>query len=688
MSVLDEIIEGVRVDLAAREQATPLAELERPSPTPRRRSTRCPRCARRASASSPRSSGKPEQGRPGRHPRPRRARRRLRGRRRRRHQRADRAAPLRRLPRRPPRRPQAGHHPGAAQGLHRHALPAVGGARRRRRPRAAHRRRARPADAGGAARRGPRASASPCSSRSTTRPRCERALDAGATLIGVNARNLKTLEVDRDTFERIAPLTARRRGRRGRVRHHRPRRRTPRGRGRAPTPSSSARRSCAGATRARRRRHGRGRRRRHGHPTLPILTSPTGDTVTTETDQTADRAPRPGQRLAARRHRPLRRLRRPLHAGGAGRRPRRARGRLARRHGRPGVHRRARPAAAGVRRHAQPCSTRPTGSPSVAGARILLKREDLNHTGAHKIRNVLGQALLTKRMGKKRVIAETGAGQHGVASATAAAYLDLDCIVYMGEVDTERQALNVARMRLLGAEVVPVTSGSRTLKDAINEALRDWVASVDHTAYLFGTAAGPHPFPSPGPLLRARHRRRGPRPVPRADRRAARRGDRLRRRRLQRDRPLRRRSSTTRSVRIVGFEAGGDGVDTARHAATIHAGRSACSTAPAPTCSRTRTARPRSRTRSPPGSTTPASAPSTPTCRDRPRAVRAGHRRRGDGGVLAAGPHRGHHPGHRVRARDRRHAAAGEGDARARPSWSTSPAAATRTWARPWSGSA
>ena len=132
----------------------------------------------------------------------------------------------------------------------------------------------------------------------------------------------------------------------------------------------------------------------------------------------------------------------------------------------------------------------------LAGARILLKREDLNHTGAHKIRNVLGQALLTKRMGKTRVIAETGAGQHGVASATAAAYLGLDCVVYMGEVDTERQALNVARMHLLGAEVVSVKSGSRTLKDAINEAIRDWVATVDHTAYLFGTAAGPHPFPS------------------------------------------------------------------------------------------------------------------------------------------------------------------------------------------------
>ncbi|MDX6432958.1 MAG: tryptophan synthase beta chain, partial [Streptosporangiaceae bacterium] len=130
------------------------------------------------------------------------------------------------------------------------------------------------------------------------------------------------------------------------------------------------------------------------------------------------------------------------------------------------------------------------------GARILLKREDLNHTGSHKVNNVLGQALITKRMGKTRMIAETGAGQHGVATATAAALMGLECTVYMGEVDTRRQALNVARMQLLGATVVPVDSGSATLKDAINEALRDWVASVDHTAYLFGTAAGPHPFPS------------------------------------------------------------------------------------------------------------------------------------------------------------------------------------------------
>jgi tryptophan synthase beta chain len=128
--------------------------------------------------------------------------------------------------------------------------------------------------------------------------------------------------------------------------------------------------------------------------------------------------------------------------------------------------------------------------------RIFLKREDLNHTGSHKINNVLGQALLTKRMGKSRIIAETGAGQHGVASATAAALFGLECVVYMGEVDTQRQALNVARMQLLGATVVPVKTGSRTLKDAINEALRDWVANVDDTHYLLGTVAGPHPFPT------------------------------------------------------------------------------------------------------------------------------------------------------------------------------------------------
>lgn len=206
-----------------------------------------------------------------------------------------------------------------------------------------------------------------------------------------------------------------------------------------------------------------------------------------------------------------------------------------------------------------------------AGARILLKREDLNHTGAHKIRNVLGQALLTRRMGKKRVIAETGAGQHGVASATAAAYFGLECTVYMGAVDVRRQALNVARMNLLGAEVVPVDSGSATLKDAINEALRDWVSSVDHTAYLFGTAAGPHPFPS-----MVRDFTRGI-------------GDEARAQCLE---LIGRLPDAVAAcvgggsnaiglftafldddqVQIHGYEAGGDGVASGRHAATIVAG--------------------------------------------------------------------------------------------------------------------
>jgi tryptophan synthase beta chain len=208
----------------------------------------------------------------------------------------------------------------------------------------------------------------------------------------------------------------------------------------------------------------------------------------------------------------------------------------------------------------------------VAGARILLKREDLNHTGAHKIRNVLGQALLTKRMGKSRVIAETGAGQHGVATATACAYLDLECVVYMGEVDTERQALNVARMKLLGAKVIPVKTGSRTLKDAINEALRDWVASVDDTHYLLGTAAGGHPFPA-----MVRDFVRGI-------------GDEARAQSLE---LLGRLPDAAvacvgggsnaiglfaafvpdAQVRLYGIEAGGDGYETGRHAATITAGQ-------------------------------------------------------------------------------------------------------------------
>jgi tryptophan synthase beta chain len=131
----------------------------------------------------------------------------------------------------------------------------------------------------------------------------------------------------------------------------------------------------------------------------------------------------------------------------------------------------------------------------IGGAQIYLKREDLNHTGAHKINNTIGQALLAQRMGKTRIIAETGAGQHGVASATIAARLGLECVVYMGEVDVVRQAQNVYRMKLLGATVVPVSSGSKTLKDALNEAMRDWVTNIDNTYYIIGTVAGPHPYP-------------------------------------------------------------------------------------------------------------------------------------------------------------------------------------------------
>jgi len=223
-----------------------------------------------------------------------------------------------------------------------------------------------------------------------------------------------------------------------------------------------------------------------------------------------------------------------------------------------------------------------TGRPSIiteakrfaehaGGARILLKREDLNHTGSHKINNVLGQALLTKRMGKKRIIAETGAGQHGVASATAAALMGLECVVYMGEEDTRRQSLNVARMKLLGAEVVPVTSGSRTLKDAINEAMRDWVTNVATTHYMLGTVAGPHPFPS---MVRDFHKIIGEESreqvlaltgrLPDAVMACVGGGSNAI--------GIFHRFITDESVRLIGLEAAGDGVETGRHAATITGG--------------------------------------------------------------------------------------------------------------------
>jgi tryptophan synthase beta chain len=207
----------------------------------------------------------------------------------------------------------------------------------------------------------------------------------------------------------------------------------------------------------------------------------------------------------------------------------------------------------------------------LANVRVFLKREDLNHTGSHKINNVLGQALLTVRMGKKRVIAETGAGQHGVATATAAALFGLECVVYMGEEDTQRQALNVARMKLLGAEVIPVTTGTRTLKDAINEAMRDWVTNVETTHYLLGTVAGPHPFPI---MVRDFHRIMGIE---------------TREQILERTGRLPNAIAACigggsnaigifhpfiedENVQLLGFEAAGDGIESGKHAATLTGG--------------------------------------------------------------------------------------------------------------------
>ena len=205
------------------------------------------------------------------------------------------------------------------------------------------------------------------------------------------------------------------------------------------------------------------------------------------------------------------------------------------------------------------------------GAKILLKREDLNHTGSHKINTVLGQALLTKRMGKKRIIAETGAGQHGVASATAAALFGLECVVYMGEADTKRQALNVARMKLLGATVVPVTQGSKTLKDAINEAMRDWVTNVETTHYLLGTVAGPHPFPT---MVRDFQRIIGVEAKQQVLELTGRLPDAVLAcvgggsNAIGIFHPF----IEDKSVRLIGFEAGGSGIETGLHAATISGG--------------------------------------------------------------------------------------------------------------------
>ncbi len=208
----------------------------------------------------------------------------------------------------------------------------------------------------------------------------------------------------------------------------------------------------------------------------------------------------------------------------------------------------------------------------VGGARLYLKREDLNHTGAHKINNTIGQALLAKRMGKSRIIAETGAGQHGVATATIAARLGIECVVYMGSVDVERQAMNVYRMKLLGAKVVAVESGSKTLKDALNEAMRDWVTNVDNTFYIIGTVAGPHPYPAMVRDFQAIIGREAKEQCLEAEGRLP-------------DAIVACVGGGSNaiglfypfiddeSVAIYGVEAAGDGIDTGRHAASLCAGR-------------------------------------------------------------------------------------------------------------------
>jgi tryptophan synthase beta chain len=219
----------------------------------------------------------------------------------------------------------------------------------------------------------------------------------------------------------------------------------------------------------------------------------------------------------------------------------------------------------------------------LGGAKIYFKRDELNHTGAHKINNVMGQILLARRMGKTRIIAETGAGQHGVATATACARFGLQCIVYMGATDVERQAPNVFRMKLLGAEVVPVTSGRSTLKDAMNEALRDWVTNVEDTFYCIGTVAGPHPYPAMVRDFQSVI------------------GEETKRQMMEREGRLPDSLIAAigggsnamglfhpflddKSVEIFGVEAAGKGVDTDEHAASITGGRPACCMATAPTC--------------------------------------------------------------------------------------------------------
>ena len=276
----------------------------------------------------------------------------------------------------------------------------------------------------------------------------------------------------------------------------------------------------------------------------------------------------------------------------------------------------------------RPSTTRERWSRELGGAQIWLKREDLNHTGAHKINNVIGQALLARRMGKPRVIAETGAGQHGVATATIAARYGMECVVYMGSEDVKRQAQNVYRMNLLGAKVVPVESGSKTLKDALNEAMRDWVTNVENTFYIIGTVAGPHPYPM---MVRDFQRVIGDECIVQMPEYAGR----------QPDAVIACVGGGSNAmgifypyipfpdVRLIGVEAGGDGIATrqARGVADARDGP-ACCTAIAPIFCRTRTARSPRRIRFRRASTIRAWARSTRGSRTRGRAEYVGHRRR------------------------------------------------------------
>ena len=287
------------------------------------------------------------------------------------------------------------------------------------------------------------------------------------------------------------------------------------------------------------------------------------------------------------------------------------------------------------------------------GVRVLLKREDLTHTGSHKINNVLGQALLTRRMGKRRVIAETGAGQHGVATATAAALFGLDCLVFMGAVDVERQALNVFRMKLLGADVVPVTGGSATLKDAINEALRDWVATVESTHYCIGSVVGPHPYPW---MVREFQRVVGD--EAREQCRAILGGD---------DPDLvvacvgggsnamgTFAGFVDTAADLVGVEAGGLGLESGQHGASVSRGRPRGA-------ARRPLALPAGRTRPDPRGALDQRRPRLSRCGPGARAARRGragplrvrHRRRSGRRVPAAVGHRGHRARARTGARDR-----------------------------------